>query len=233
MASRNGSGDIPRPERTQSPAQKQLESPDNSSPDSEQVVIDQTADVFQNFLYQSWRQDMDKENFRDQVTPIPQLTNFTQDPLSATAQVGRRLAKIGDDIQEKYAREFDHLIDDLKVDKNTAYDAFAGVAKKLVEGGLNWGRIASLFSFGYRIFVRVIGIGAAIKDFSLVLRNIVRNIVTFVKDTATGIARWIASQGGWGSAMEYQTSVGWRVIGGITFAAAASLAAVFYLKSGR
>lgn len=68
---------------------------------------------------------------------------------------------------------------------------------RLVEGGLNWGRIASLFSFGYRIFVRVIGIGAAIRDFSLVLRNIVSNIVTFVKDTANGIARWIASQGGW------------------------------------
>jgi Bcl-2 antagonist/killer family protein len=49
---------------------------------------------------------------------------------SASAQVGRRLAKIGDDINMKYQGEFDHMIDKLQVDKSTAYDAFAGVARR-------------------------------------------------------------------------------------------------------
>ena len=62
---------------------------------------------------------------------------------------------------------------------------------------MNWGRIATLFSFGYRIFVRVLNVGELMKDFGRLLGNIVSNIVTFIKDASQGIARWIASQGGW------------------------------------
>ncbi|XP_045195374.2 bcl-2 homologous antagonist/killer-like [Mercenaria mercenaria] len=229
MASNDGGGDIPH---WTGSAQKQIPSPEQFSPDSEQNVIDQTEDVFQNFLYESWSRDNSRGMFVEQVTPnVPQLTNFTADPLSASAQVGRRLAKIGDDINQKYQPEFDHMIDKLQVDKSTAYDAFAGVARRLVEGGLNWGRIATLFSFGYRIFVRVIGIGEAIKEIGKVLGRIVSNIVTFIKDASQGIARWIAGQGGWRSALSYVPTVSWQVLTGIAVAAVATLGIVYYLHN--
>ncbi|XP_060568720.1 bcl-2 homologous antagonist/killer-like [Ruditapes philippinarum] len=229
MASNNGGGDIPH--RAGPSAQKQIPSPEQQFV-SEQNVIDQTEDVFQNFIYESWTRDCNRGEFMDQGTPnVPQLTNFTNNPLSASAQVGRRLAKIGDDINMKYQGEFDHMIDKLQVDKSTAYDAFAGVARRLMEGGLNWGRIATLFSFGYRIFVRVIGIGELIKDFGKVLGRIVSNIVNFIKDASQGIARWIASQGGWQSALTYVPSVGWQVLTGIAVGAVATLGLVYYLHN--
>ena len=62
---------------------------------------------------------------------------------------------------------------------------------------MNWGRILTLFSFGYRIAVRVLQLGERVQDFAQTLKNVVRNVVTFIRDTSEGIARWIASQGGW------------------------------------
>ena len=49
---------------------------------------------------------------------------------SKASQVGRQLAKIGDDVNRKYQKEFDDMIDGLNINKATAYEAFAGVAKK-------------------------------------------------------------------------------------------------------
>lgn len=228
MASGNGGGDVPYPKRTSSPAQKQIPSPDH---DLEHMVVEQTEDVFQNFLYESYRLDSDRGAFVEGSTPnVPQLTNFTDNPLSATAQVGRRLAKIGDDIQKKYQSEFDHLTDELKVDSNTAYEGFAGVAKKLMEGRLSWGRITTLFCFGYRMFVRLIGF-SRIQDFGQTLKRIVSNVVNFIRDSTLGIARWIANQGGWQSANSYDPSVSVLVFGGIALAAVVTLGVVYYLHT--
>lgn len=66
----------------------------------------------------------------------------------------------------------------------------------MLAGGINWGRILTLFSFGYRIAVRVLHL-EGIVDFAHTLKNVVSNVVTFIRDTTEGIARWIASQGGW------------------------------------
>ena len=44
--------------------------------------------------------------------------------------MGRQLAKIGDDINQRYQPEFDQMINQLNINQATAYDAFAGVAKK-------------------------------------------------------------------------------------------------------
>lgn len=55
----------------------------------------------------------------------------------------------------------------------------------------------ALFAFGYRVLVRVIGLGEKIQDFAKVVSSVVSNIVRFVTDASQGIARWIARQGGW------------------------------------
>ena len=47
-----------------------------------------------------------------------------------TGQVGRQLAMIGDDINDRYAPQFNGMIKSLNLSPDTAYEAFAGIARK-------------------------------------------------------------------------------------------------------
>lgn len=49
---------------------------------------------------------------------------------SQASQVGRQLARIGDDINRRYADEFNDMINQLSITEDTAYEVFAGVARK-------------------------------------------------------------------------------------------------------
>ena len=49
---------------------------------------------------------------------------------SRASQVGRQLARIGDDINRRYADEFKDMLNQLSITEDTAYEVFAGVAKK-------------------------------------------------------------------------------------------------------
>ena len=57
-------------------------------------------------------------------------------PQSPAAQIGRELARFGDDINEKYADVFDGLISSLRITDTDGgeetYDAFANIARRLV-----------------------------------------------------------------------------------------------------
>lgn len=46
------------------------------------------------------------------------------------AQIGRQLAVIGDDINRRYDTHFNHMIYLMNLTPETAYEAFAGVARK-------------------------------------------------------------------------------------------------------
>jgi len=46
--------------------------------------------------------------------------------------IGRQLAVVGDDINNRYAPEFSQMIRMLNLTPETAYEAFAGVARKYV-----------------------------------------------------------------------------------------------------
>ena len=59
------------------------------------------------------------------------LTKFSQfSTCSPAAQIGRQLAMIGDDINDRYAPQFNSMIRMLQLTPDTAYEAFAGVARK-------------------------------------------------------------------------------------------------------
>lgn len=45
-------------------------------------------------------------------------------------QIGRQLALIGDDINERYSTQFNRMIRALNPAPDTAYEVFAGVARK-------------------------------------------------------------------------------------------------------
>ena len=49
---------------------------------------------------------------------------------SPAARIGHQLAVIGDDIDRRYEPEFNHMIRMLNLTPETAYEAFAGVARK-------------------------------------------------------------------------------------------------------
>jgi len=50
----------------------------------------------------------------------------------SAALIGRQLAVVGDDINNRYAPEFSQMIRMLHLTPETAYEAFAGVARKYV-----------------------------------------------------------------------------------------------------
>ena len=50
----------------------------------------------------------------------------------SAAVIGRQLAVVGDDINNRYAPEFNQMIRMLHLTPETAYEAFAGVARKYV-----------------------------------------------------------------------------------------------------
>ncbi|KAK2144941.1 hypothetical protein LSH36_717g01013 [Paralvinella palmiformis] len=140
------------------------------------------------------------------------------------ARIGRQLAVIGDDINDRFTPQFNQLIYTLNITPDTAYEAFAGVARKLFrDGNINWGRVITLLCFGYRMAVNVIQRG--IRGF---FSNIVGFVVKFI--ITEKIAKWIAEQGGWRAALRYvPETIGWPTFGMILGVAALSVCTVMFL----
>jgi hypothetical protein len=63
-------------------------------------------------------------------------------------EVHLTLRKKGDEFEERFKQEFQSLIEELHVTENTAYPMFCRVVEEIFNGGINWGRIVALFSFG-------------------------------------------------------------------------------------
>ncbi|XP_006812549.1 bcl-2 homologous antagonist/killer-like [Saccoglossus kowalevskii] len=96
-------------------------------PDTEENVSEQAEGIIRNFMFQRFQTDFQQ----DSETPsVPEFQGFTTNPLSPTAEVGRRLAQIGDDINARYSGEFRHMIRALDITPTTAYEHFANIARK-------------------------------------------------------------------------------------------------------
>ena len=109
---------------------------------------------------------------------------------------------MGDTLDKRYHNEFARMAKTLGLTSDTAYDAFAKVARKLFQDGINWGRIVALLSFGYEIAVSVVKKGAmGIRKF---LQKIVSFVVTFIIQEK--IAGWIRRHGGWVSFLFFEVT---------------------------
>ncbi|XP_076445134.1 bcl-2 homologous antagonist/killer-like [Babylonia areolata] len=197
--------------------------PDEISPDSEENVKEQTEDVFRNFVYQRYRNDNIQQPYEN--TPVdPEITNLPRIPDSSSAEIGRQLARIGDDINEKYKDTFDTLIISMNIgsDADSAYEAFAGVARKLFSEGTNWGRIITLLCFGYRMAIRLLRSQAG--KLSGFLRRIGQFLLRFL--VTEKISKWIADNGGWRAALTFKPTVGTKTIAAIISLAAVTVLAV-------
>ncbi|KAK3782708.1 hypothetical protein RRG08_037708 [Elysia crispata] len=174
----------------------------NVEPDTEENVEAQTETVFRNYVYQSYRHDSMRQEL-DLTPAIPELVNFPTDPISPAAQIGRELARFGDDINEKYADVFDGLISSLSITDTDGgeetYNAFANIARRVLSGSVSWGRIMILLSFGYRMAIRAMR--TQFSNFSWLLSKIVSFVTRFV--ISERISKWIADHGGWAAALSF------------------------------
>ncbi|ESO84988.1 hypothetical protein LOTGIDRAFT_57281, partial [Lottia gigantea] len=159
---------------------------------TEEHVRNQTSDVFANFMFQSYRQDQIQLPY-DSMPTVGVFNDFTEEPQSPSSEIGRQLAVIGDDLNEKYADVFADMIKKLNLTPDTAYEAFEGVAKKLFANEMNWGRIVMLLFFGYRMAMSVLR--THFDQFSSFLSRITTYVVRFI--ISERIAQWIAEHGGW------------------------------------
>lgn len=192
------------------------------APDTEDNVAHQTDRIFRNFVFHMHTNLRPEEEAVD-TPPDPEIVPFDQ-PLGPEARIGRQLALIGDDINNRYAPEFQQMIAQLNITPDTAYEAFAGVARKLFRDGvINWGRVVTLLCFGYRMAVTVLQRG---------IRGFFVKIVTFMCKfiMVEKIARWIAEQGGWRAALRIvPENVGWGTVGAILGVAALFVAGVYLM----
>ncbi|XP_064618173.1 bcl-2 homologous antagonist/killer-like isoform X2 [Liolophura sinensis] len=199
--------------------------------DDEERVIRESTDVVKNFMAEAYQHDSlnSVSEYGSTTPPAPLLTNFTSSPLSTEARVGRQLAIIGDDINERYAHEFNNMISMLHLTPDTAYEAFAGVAKKLFADGINWGRIVTLLCFGYRIAMDVLQ--SKTREFAKFMKKIISYVVRFI--VTERIAKWIAEQGGWAAALAADAipSVGYPTL--FTIMGLGILCAVFAIVRAR
>ena len=105
---------------------------------------------------------------------------------NVTGEVATCLRGIGDDLENNYS--LNALIGKMKVTPQTAFDTFADVAQQIFSDGVyNWGRIITLFYFGFKLASSVISQVP-------LLKMIVEWVVRFVRER---LVKWIAEQGGW------------------------------------
>ncbi|KAL8582511.1 hypothetical protein ACOMHN_065490 [Nucella lapillus] len=196
--------------------------PEEICPDSEEHVKEETEDLFRNFVYQRYRNDNIQQSY-DNNPVNPEIVSLPRIPDSSAAEIGRQLARIGDDINEKYKDTFDLLITSMNITSDAdAYDAFAGVARKIFAEGINWGRIVTLLCFGYRIAIQILS--SQLGRFTGFLKRIGQFLLKFL--VAEKISKWIADNGGWRGALSFNSAVDAKTIAAILGLAAASILAV-------
>ena len=109
-------------------------------------------------------------------------------------KVNKDVAHVIRDIGDRLANDasLNNLISQVQVSKDSAFDTFQQVAVQIFSDGVvNWGRIVTLFYFGYKLAVQVINEIPLIK-------MIIQWVVQFIKEK---LAKWIFEQGGWVSSV--------------------------------
>lgn len=124
------------------------------------------------------------ECFRADGLEIPKELEVDQQKINK--DVARAIRDMGDRLSNDAS--LNRMISQVHVSKDTAFDTFLQVAKSIFEDGIvNWGRVVTLFYFGYKLAVQVI--------FEIpLIKMIIKWVCKYIKDQ---LAEWIFNQGGW------------------------------------
>lgn len=111
---------------------------------------------------------------------------LTPEQRQTNKEVAHVLRDIGDSLHQHSV--LNELINECKVTKDTAFETFLNVAMQIFQDGhVNWGRIVTLFYFGYKLAIQVLTQLPLIK-------MIIEWVVKFIKEK---LVDWIVAQGGW------------------------------------
>ncbi|XP_066912891.1 bcl-2 homologous antagonist/killer-like [Clytia hemisphaerica] len=176
--------------------------------EDQKQVAEESEKIFKTFLYTRLLSDIERDSEDGEMcvgeitTPVihqirDEKTNmeekFNQDEQDKKIlELGQMLAAVGDNYNKKY--DFQSIVGNLNIEhEEFAYTSFTNVARKLVVGGLNWGRILALFLFGYEIALSFLRKGHS--GVYGLLKRILKYMVKFL--FKEGIVNWIIEQGGW------------------------------------
>ncbi|KAH9512637.1 Bcl-2 antagonist/killer [Bulinus truncatus] len=168
------------------------------SPDTEEHVQSETSEVCTNYFYQSYENEINRGEAQD-MPVVSELIHLPSQPTQA-AEIGRKLAFIGDEINKKYADMFDGMISTLRpTNSEDAYNDFANIGRRVFDSGTTWGNIVVLLSFGYRMALSVLRSRTTeiFSFFSRVASFICRYLIS------ERITKWIAEHGGWRASLSY------------------------------
>ncbi|ELK26112.1 Bcl-2 like protein antagonist/killer [Myotis davidii] len=119
------------------PPRQDCEGPAPASTSEEQVARD-TEEVFRSYVFYRHQQEQEAEAA---VPPDPEMVTLSPEPASTLGQVGRQLAIIGDDINQRFDLEFHTMLQHLQPTPENAYQYFTKIASR---SGLRTGRVAAL-----------------------------------------------------------------------------------------
>lgn len=157
-----------------------------SRPDEQNFteIAEQSRQLFLDFLTDRLDKDGHDQGCIRQITEDHK--EFQIEPSSPTRRVAEAIRIIGDELDAD--QHLNGLLRRLHVASSTAYGTFRRVAMRIFQDGhFNWGRIVTLFFFGYRLALRVL-------SESSILKMIIGWIVRFVYEICS---IWIAEHGGW------------------------------------
>lgn len=138
-------------------------------------VSGQAPEIVKSFLAVCFQQD---------GLEVP--SELTPEQHKVNKDVAHVLRDIGDSLQQHSI--LNQLIAECKVTKDTAFETFLSVAMQIFQDGVvNWGRIVTLFYFGYKLAIQVLTQVPLIK-------MIIEWVVKFIKEK---LVKWITEQGGW------------------------------------
>ncbi|KAH3887438.1 apoptosis regulator BAX-like [Dreissena polymorpha] len=176
---------------------------------SKDDIANQSRLLLHNFIGER----LEKEN----VEHKPKLEDLQEPgtpsgpPLEHFKEIGSALRFIADELDQD--KRIHNIID--KVPPNAPRETFFNVANDFfLDGVISWGRVATLFYFGYKMILKAL-------DKVALIRAIINWVINFIVDK---FAPWIISRGGWEAIREYFGTPGWQVAGvliaGLTVAGA-------------
>uniref|UniRef100_G1SHS9 BCL2 antagonist/killer 1 n=1 Tax=Oryctolagus cuniculus TaxID=9986 RepID=G1SHS9_RABIT len=93
---------------------------------SEQQVARDTEEVFRSYVFHRHRQEQEAEGAA--APADPEMISLHLEPNSTMGQVGRQLAIIGDDINQRYDSDFQNMLEKLQPTAENAYELFTKIA---------------------------------------------------------------------------------------------------------
>uniref|UniRef100_A0A667FZZ3 BCL2 antagonist/killer 1 n=1 Tax=Lynx canadensis TaxID=61383 RepID=A0A667FZZ3_LYNCA len=109
------------------PPRQECEETAPSATSEEQVARD-TEEVFRSYVFHRYQQEQEAEGAA--APTDPEIVTLPLEPSSTMGQVGRQLAIIGDNINQRYDSEFQAMLQRLQPTAENAYELFTKIASR-------------------------------------------------------------------------------------------------------